>query len=79
MTFSFKDNLEASRQSINRSRSASERAKEFIDAGYIKRQERDLAVEELRLGVEYMVEALDLLETRIRALEKKPSIIRRRI
>ena len=67
---SFIDHLEAVKQGLHRSRAASERAKEFIDAGYIKRQERDLAVEELRDSVEHLVQALELLETRITNLEQ---------
>lgn len=62
MSFSFEDHLEASRQSMTRSREASDRAKDFMDAGYVKRQERDLAVEELRESVEHLTSALEKIQ-----------------
>lgn len=75
----FKEHLETSRRHIDRSRAASERAKDFMDAGYPKRRERDGAVEGLRDSVEHLVEALVLLEAKVTALEQKPRIMRRRI
>lgn len=71
MTLSFQDHLDAARHSVEKSRAASERAKEFIDAGYIKRQERDLAVEELRNSVEHIIQMLGFLEERVADLEQR--------
>lgn len=53
--------LTAARNGVTKSRGASQRAKTFLDAGYMNRQYRDDALEELRQSVEQLIKVIEHL------------------
>lgn len=53
--------LTAARNGVTKSRAASQRAKTHLDAGYPHRAQREIAIEELRLSVEQLIEVVERL------------------
>jgi hypothetical protein len=53
--------LTAARNGVTKSRAASLRARTRLDAGYIHRQEREKALEELRTSVEQLISVVEQL------------------